>query len=320
MTSPIGEVACVGDVYCDIILRGVSQLPDWGEEVFGEEPVICPGGIANVAVGLSRLGVPTRILARTGADDTIGHILIEELGQYPGLEVEWLRPGPTTAVTVALPHGTERAMISYMPPVVHGLIAPVVPWASLGRTTHLHLGAWQEGEMPLEDQTAVLAAAHEHGMTTSLDVSLHYSDEAAGRFRDLLDHVDIFFPNAAEACWVARTDDLDEALERLALLVPVIVVKRGADGGLARSGDELATERGRRAVVVDTTGAGDAFVAGFLYGAMRHWPLRRSLALANVCGSISVGRIGSSISTPTRRDAFGMLQEQRIEARLIEGA
>jgi sugar/nucleoside kinase (ribokinase family) len=319
MTSLVGEIACLGDVYCDIILRGVSRLPDWGEEVFGEEPVICPGGVANVAVGLSRLGEPTRILARTGAEDTIGRILVEELAQYQDLRIEWLRPGPTTAVTVALPHGSERAMISYMPPVVHGLIAPLIPWDSLGRARHLHLGAWHEGEMPLEDQALALGGAHERGMTTSLDVSLHYSDEAADRFRELLEHVDIFFPNTAEACWVAGTGDLDDALERLASLVPVVVVKRGGDGALARSGNEIAAERGRRVTVVDTTGAGDAFVAGFLYGAIRHWPLRKSLALANVCGSISVGRIGSSISTPARRDAFGVLQENRIEARLGEG-
>jgi sugar/nucleoside kinase (ribokinase family) len=206
-----------------------------------------------------------------------------------------------------------------MPPVAHGPIAPLIPWNSLSRATHLHLGAWHEGEMRLEDQSLALSGAHERGMTTSLDVSLHYSDEAADRVRHLLEHVDIFFPNNAEACWVAGTSDLDDALERLAGLVPVVVVKRGGDGALARSGDELAVEGGRRVPVVDTTGAGDAFVAGFLYGAIRHWPLRKSLALANVCGSMSVGRIGSSISTPTRRDAFAMLQEKRVEARLSEG-
>jgi sugar/nucleoside kinase (ribokinase family) len=320
MTAPVGAVVCIGDVYCDIILRGVSRLPDWGEEVFGDEPVICPGGIANVAVGLSRLGVPVKMLARTGAGDTIGQLLIDELAQYPSLEVEWLRPGPTTAVTVALPHGSERAMISYMPPSVHGLVGPLVPWDTLGRATHLHLGAWEEGKMPLEDQAAVLASAHERGMTTSLDVSLQYGDDAAGRFRDLLCHVDIFFPNTAEARWVAGTSDLSKALDRLVDLVPVVVVKRGGDGALVRSGDEVATERGLSSVVVDTTGAGDAFAAGFLYGAVRHWPSGRSLALANVCGSISVGRMGSSISTPTRREAFGMLQANKMDARVSESS
>ncbi|MGH2555561.1 MAG: carbohydrate kinase family protein, partial [Actinomycetota bacterium] len=172
MTSHLGEVACLGNVFCDIILRGVSRLPNWGEEVFGGEPVMCPGGIANVAVGLARLGVPTTMLARTGAKDTIGHVLIEELAQYPGLEVDWLRPAETTAVTVALPHDGERALISYMPSVAQGPVAPFLPWDRLERTTHLHLGAWDESGVTLEDQAALLAQAHARGMTTSIDVSL----------------------------------------------------------------------------------------------------------------------------------------------------
>jgi sugar/nucleoside kinase (ribokinase family) len=308
MGHVLGDVGCLGDFYCDIILRGVSRLPRWGEEVFGEEPVMCPGGIANVGVGLSRLGVSAKIMARTRGDDTISRVLVEELAQYPGLEVEWLRRAPTTAITVALPHGTERAMVSYLPPVAHGRVAPYVPWDRLKRVTHLHLGAWEEGGMPLQDQTAILAEAQAREMTTSLDVSWQGDVEPAERLRELLARVDIFFPNAAEARWVADTSDLDEALEQLACLVPVVVVKLGRDGALARSGDTVERVPGYETRVVDTTGAGDAFAAGFLYGAIRHWPLRRSLALANVCGTISVSRIGSSISTPTRREAFEMLQ------------
>lgn len=313
--APVGQVVCLGDVFCDVILRGVARLPDWGEEVFGEEPVMCPGGIANVGVGLVRLGVPVRLLARSGAQDTIGHVLIEELAQYSDLTVEWLRSAASTAVTVALPHGTERALISYVPSHDHGPVATLMPWESLERSAHLHLGAWEEGTMPLEDQAAVLAEAHTRGMTTSLDVSLGREQDAAQRYRDLLADVDIFFPNAAEALWISKTDDVDEALERLSYLVPVVVMKRGDLGAIARRGDEVASAPGVPAVVVDTTGAGDAFVAGFLYGVIRHWPLQRSLGLANVCGTISVGRIGSSISTPTRREAFEMLQEKRTTAR-----
>ncbi|CAN5283607.1 carbohydrate kinase family protein [soil metagenome] len=315
MMPALGGVAVVGDVFCDIIVRGVARLPDWGEETFGLEPALCPGGVANVAVGLARLGVPTVLLGRTRANDTIGSVLATELAKQEHLEVEWLRTSPSTAITVALPHGGERAMISYVPPAEDRPLAPVVPWHGLDRVTHLHVGGWTEGRDALADQAAVLEGAHERGMTTSLDVSWQQEPDLAARLRDLLGHVDLFVPNLAEACWVAGTTDAEEALVRLARIVPTVVVKLGGGGAMARSGDLVERVHGHEIPVVDTTGAGDAFAAGYLHGHTRRWPLARSLALANACGALSVGRIGSSISVPTRREAFTAL-ERGFETRL----
>ena len=305
----LGGVLVVGDVFCDIIVRGVARLPEWGEEIFGREPVMCPGGVANVAVGLARLGVPTLLLGRTRATDTIGSVLATELARVEHLEVDWLRTGPSTAITVALPHGSERAMVSYVPPADDEPLADAIPWQRAERLSHLHVGGWTEGERALDDQVDILTGATERGITTSLDVSWQQEPGLPERIRDVLRCVDLFLPNAVEACWVAGTDDLDSALERLAAIVPTVVVKLGGDGAIARSGDRCERVGGHDVTVVDTTGAGDAFAAGFLHGHIRRWPLARSLALANVCGAWSVSRIGSSISVPTRRDAFTALQE-----------
>lgn len=307
-SAPLGRVVVVGDVFCDVIFRGVARLPDWGEEVFGREPVMCPGGVANVAVGLARLEVPTVLLGRTRARDTIGGILTDELARQEYLTVDWLREGPSTAVTVALPHGSERAMISYVPPADDRPLAPLVPWDRIGRVSHLHLGGWTEGLQALQDQADILQAAKERGLTTSLDVSWQQEPGLAVRIRELLRHLDLFVPNVAEACWIAETDDPDAALFRLADLVPTVVVKLGAQGAVARSGDHIERVGGHAVTTVDTTGAGDAFAAGFLHGHVRRWPLARSLALANTCGAFSVSRIGSSVSVPTRRQAFTALE------------
>lgn len=308
MLAGLGGVVVLGDVFCDIIVRGVARLPDWGEEVFGAEPVMCPGGVANVAVGLARLGVPTHLLARTRAEDTIGSVLVTELGRQPGLRVTWLRSAPSTAITVALPHGGERAMVSYVPPADARPLAPLVSWEDLGRVSHVHLGGWNEGETLLEDQAAILAAARSRGLTASLDVSWQADEGLGGRIRALLRHVDLVLPNRAEACWITGASTVDQAVRRLAELVPTVVVKLGGDGAIAARDGTVERVPGHRVPVVDTTGAGDAFAAGFLHGFVRRWSLGRCLQLANVCGAISVGRIGSSTSVPTRREAFTALE------------
>ena len=310
MQAVSGRVVVVGDVFCDIILRGVQGLPRWGEEVFADEPVMCPGGVATVAIGLVQLGESTTLLGRTRAQDTIGQVIDDELAHHAALDVRWLLPAPSTAITVAVRHDIERALISYAPPAEVGPLAPQMPWAQLDGAGHLHVGGWQEGDRPLDDQCAIFADARARNLTTSLDTSLGRDAGLASRIRDLLSHVDVFLPNAAEACWVAGTDDPLQALDRLSGFVPTVVITLGANGAIASSRGQTEHVAGLGSSVVDTTGAGDAFTAGFLHGFLRQWPLGRCLELANVCGGLSVARIGSSISVPSGREAFGVLEQQ----------
>lgn len=306
--GPTGGIAVVGDVFCDIVFRGISRMPEWGEEVFGSEPVLCPGGAANVAVGLARLEVPTRLLARTKADDTIGNVLAVELARHEHLRVDWFNPAPATALTVALPHGTERAMMSYMPPGDSLALAPLIPWDELSGVRHLHIAQWHEGSQPLGDQGDILRAARQRGITTSIDISWQQTPGWLERIRELLGHVDLFVPNRAEACGLAECDDVEDALERLAEIVPTVVVKLGEEGAIGLDAEGVHRAPARPAEIVDTTGAGDAFAAGLLYGFTRRWPLRRSMALANVCGAHAVAHLGSSVSVPSRRTAFAALE------------
>jgi sugar/nucleoside kinase (ribokinase family) len=308
--SATAGIAVLGDVFCDIIIRGVSRMPGWGEELFGTEPVLCPGGVANVAVGTATLGVDTHLLARTKAQDTIGDVLAEELAKREHLQVSWLEQAPSTALTVALPMGSERAMISYVPPADGRPLAARIPWDALHGVRHLHVGSWDEGEAPLNDQAAILGEARERGITTSVDVSLQNDPQRVDRVRGLLGQTDLFLPNRAEACQIADCDDPHEALGRLGELIPTVVVKLGGEGAIAVRDGAIEHVTAPTVDVVDTTGAGDAFAAGFLYGHLRRWSLRRCLELGTVCGSIAVGRIGSSVSVPTRREAFRALEQR----------
>ncbi len=114
-------------------------------------------------------------------------------------------------------------------------------------------------------------------------------------------------PNETELCAIAVAKDADTALERLAQRVPTIAVKRGSKGGAACQNGQIVSANALPVGVVDTTGAGDTFDAGFIYGYLNGWDLARALRLACACGSLSTRAAGGTAAQPTLAEAEGAL-------------
>jgi len=138
---------------------------------------------------------------------------------------------------------------------------------------------------------AVVAAAHEAGVTVSLDPQ----DDPAGEWRsglpELLPHLDLLFVNEHESA----------ALDTSAC--PLVVVKRGPEGAAARTADGEVRHPGVRVESVDATGAGDSFDAGFLAAWLRGAAVEDALALACACGALSTRALGGTDAQPTRAEA-----------------
>jgi sugar/nucleoside kinase (ribokinase family) len=117
---------------------------------------------------------------------------------------------------------------------------------------------------------------------------------------DRLEHVDVFLPNAVEAMAYTRTRTAEDALAALSERVPVVVVKRGAQGAIAI--DSVTGERASAPALpveaLDPTGAGDVFAAGFVYGTLAGWPLDHRLRFANLCAGLSVRHHSGSLGAP----------------------
>jgi sugar/nucleoside kinase (ribokinase family) len=109
-----------------------------------------------------------------------------------------------------------------------------------------------------------------------------------------LRQVDIFAPNASEALQLTGAATVEEALARLAELTPLVIVKRGSEGAIAQAGGRVARAPGIAVDVFDTTGAGDCFNAGFLYGQLHGLPLEASLRCGNICGGLSTTARGGA--------------------------
>jgi len=146
------------------------------------------------------------------------------------------------------------------------------------------------------------------GLTTSLDTNDDPDNLWAGGVKAVLKNVDVFLPNEHEACKVAGTGDVDGALDALAHLVPIIVIKCGAQGVLAKRGKEHFHAASLSGQPVDTVGAGDSFNAGFLHKFIRGADLQDCLEYGNVSAGLSTTRAGGTEAFRDRQHREMFLQ------------
>ena len=106
--------------------------------------------------------------------------------------------------------------------------------------------------------------------------------------------MDVLLPNAREATRITGTDDPEKAIQQLAEMVPLVVVKLGHEGALAQRGKERLTSPALNVAAVDAVGAGDSFDAGFLHEYLRGSDLSTCLASGNRAGALSVTRPGGT--------------------------
>jgi sugar/nucleoside kinase (ribokinase family) len=323
------DVVVVGELNADLILRG-DVAPAFGQvEKLIDDATLTLGSSSGIfACGAASLGLRVAFIGMVG-DDEFGRFLKRAL-EARGIDADGLVMNPSlkTGLTVILSQGAgpgprsgagqslgsdavsgvgdHRALLTYL-----GSIAALryadVDQARLARARHLHLGSFFLLDALRPDVPALFQAAHRLGLTVSLDTNYDPSEQWDGGLAETLRHVDIFLPNETELCAIARQTDPAAALAVLAGRVPLVAAKLGAQGALVRRGAEHASAAPLPVTVVDTTGAGDTFDAGFIYGFLAGWNLSRTLSLACVCGSLSTRTTGGTTGQPSLPEALAYL-------------
>lgn len=295
------DLLFAGSVFCDLVFAGVPT-PDPGGEVFAKAFRLTPGGVANRAVAASRLGARTALLAVLG-DDPLGREMATLLAAEAELDLTWLttRPGWQTPVTVSLTGEHEREFITYQEPE-----APLCWDADRPQVGATHVGVAHQ----LPDWVARLRAVGTvvYG-GVGWDSTGAWSADVLARLAD----VDVFVPNDLEAMRYTRTDTPAEAARALGEHVGLAVVTCGSRGVLAFDAGtgRLVEVPAVRVPAVDPTGAGDVFVASFMASQTLDWPLEQRLALASLCGSLSVRSLGGAVSAPRPDELLDFLDVQR---------
>jgi 2-dehydro-3-deoxygluconokinase len=280
------------------------------------------GAESNVAIGLQRLGVPAVWCSRIGADP-LGELVRREI-QGEGVVVHATEDpaAPTGLMVKEQRTPSVQRVVYYRAGSAASRIAPDdVPQALVERAAVLHV----TGITPaLSDQAAatwrhVIGAAHTAGVPVSLDLNyrsaLWSAQDAARVYRAVLPMVDILFAGDDEAAIALGLDTAagqtdtgpEELADRLmAMGPPQVVIKRGAAGAHALIDGVHMAQQAVRIDPVDTVGAGDAFVAGYLAEFVCGLPATERLRTAVLTGAFVCLTPGDWEGLP-RRSELGIL-------------
>ena len=310
---PDFDLLVLGDVNPDLVLRGGDVEPAFGqaERVVDEARLTLGGSGAILACGAARLGMRVAIAGVVG-DDLFGSFVRQELNERGvntrGIAVDPHRP---TGITVVFSTPDDRAMLTATG-TIGDLRGSLVDPDLLRSSTHVHVSSYFLQRALAPDLPDLFSEAHDLGLTTSVDQNWDPSGEWDGGLMDLLTQVDVFLPNEMEAMRLARISDLDQAVERLGARAGLVVVKAGGRGAIAAGSGQVLRQPAIAGDVVDTTGAGDSFDAGFLSAFVRGAPLEEALALANACGGLSARTSGGTDGQPTMDEALATIAEGSI--------
>jgi ribokinase len=292
------DAAVVGEIFVDHILHGFAHWPTLGEEIYCDQYVReIGGGTANTACALAKLGRKTAIFGCVGTDDAAW--INARLADF-GVVADGLLTfeGPS-GVTVGVSTAEDRTFFTFpganrrLPE----LLRSGVFHKALAEARHVHFACPISWEIAAE----LFPELHAAGCTLSLDAGWHPEWLRAPETARLLEMVDWFFPNEKEGARISGLiGGFSQPAEILQQLASGTVLKLGSKGAAMLHKGRLLTAAAPSTIVIDSTGAGDAFDAGFLdaflYGGDAGEWLRRGVR----CGTLSTRAAGALAGLPER--------------------
>jgi hypothetical protein len=293
---PSYDVIVPGHYFCDLIFTDLPSFPALGAEIYTGGLDVAPGGVLNTVFALRRLGMDVGWAGAVG-EDFFSHYILHKV-EDEGIDTALIEYSakPLQRVTVSLSSPEDRAFVTHID--------------SSPRTIDLAIGALERADCRLlhfsgltVDQRVpdLIRRCHDRGIVVSMDCQHREQTMELPLVCDILSLVDIFMPNACEATRLTGVPDLHGAIEALAQNMRRIVVKNGSSGAVAWWDGELIQEPALALErVVDTTGAGDVFNAGFLASYLEGCDARTCLRWGNYCGGMSTQAAGGATAAPTR--------------------
>jgi sugar/nucleoside kinase (ribokinase family) len=277
----------------DVLVRPVEEIPEGqGGQLVEEIKVTAAGSAGGAAINLAKLGATVRSAGAIGSD-AAGQMLrslLEADGVDTSLLVERDDAQTSASVLPIRPSGERPAFHVVGANANYG--PGDVDADAVGAATHLHLGGPEF--MGGEEAAKILAPAREAGTVTSADVLAPGDPGLLEWIGPALEHLDYLLPNDEQVLGFTGADDLAEGCRALVERgVGCVVATCGADGAIAVDAEGETRAEAYEVDVMDTTGCGDAFSAGFLRGVGLGRDRADAMALGNATAALVAGGLGS---------------------------
>lgn len=292
------NICIVGNLNIDLIIRNVPHLPDWGQEVLGNNYILVSSGqSAYTAFALSKYQVPTSLIGNVG-DDIYGEKITNDLNRF-GLNIVAVEKvsGGNTGITVAIVRKDgERAFVSDP--------SSLVTFDRSLVERHMHLvinanitcvvGIFFLPNFKLEDVQFVCRESKNAGRLTLLDTGWdpdNWQKKTVKDLRSTLQFVDFFIPNMDEAKAITGKNDPEQAARDLIEDgCGTVIIKLGEKGSYLLSSDQSIYVPSFNVNVFDAVGAGDVFNAGFIFGTLQGWPMEARMIFGSATSALYISK------------------------------
>ena len=277
------QLICAGEAFEDLIFVGLERLPELGEEIKTDHFTATIGGGAVItAVRAARLGMRTHLISALG-DDACKRLKRERV-----TITNLRKANEPHAITAALSTDADRAFVTYngVNARLEERLSRIIPKV---KTSHLHLCFYPHD---CHRWAAIVSKLRKRGVTTSWDFGWNEPLTNERGLTDLIDSLDFVFVNEREACLYTGESSLEASIPHWRERQAITVVKLGEAGAVWLAPDRDIHVPAPRVAVVDTTGAGDSFNAGFLVAWMNGKSPEQCLAAGNKLGSASTRKAG----------------------------
>ena len=303
--SDIIDVIGFGALNLDKIIM-VDKIPKSDEEGFIKSIDMFSGGsAANTIVGLARLGLNTGYIGKVG-DDGEGSTLIESM-LYQGVDIAGIKVsnGRSGLCLAFVDTNGDRALL-IDPGVNDNITLDDINIDYVRKTKFLHLSGFicKESKQSFETQKVLMREINKTKI--SFDPGQIYAEMGLKKLRDIIKNTDIILSNKNEIKMLTGLDYKDGAQLLLNKGVEIVVVKLGVDGCYATNSEREFKIPIYNVNVIDTTGAGDAFNAGFLYGLIKDKNIEECGKLGNKVASFCIQKIGCRDGLPTLKDLVNL--------------
>jgi sugar/nucleoside kinase (ribokinase family) len=284
MNLPRGSMTMIDSEKANTILRESGE---------NKKDITQGGAVANTITGLANLGVSTGYMGKIGNDE-FGNIFRKDLEEKKINPHLMYGDSPTGRALTLLSQDGERTFGTFLGAAVEMKADEIIPVIF---RDYQWLVA--EGYLIFNRQliTAALELAKQQGMQTAMDMASYNLVESNLEFIKSLvkDYVDLVFANEMEARALTGFGDPREAAIKIGEICPTAVVKVGRDGSWIFHNNEVFRVQGIEARCIDTTGAGDLYAAGFIFGLISGFSLEKCGKIGSVLGGHAVEVIGARL-------------------------
>lgn len=308
----MSKVICLGIATADIITKPIKKIPENGKLELVDSIKMYTGGCAvNTAIDLAKIGEDIGIISLVG-NDGMGNFLTEELKEN-NVNIEGLKITDQTCTSSSVVLINEIGERSFLHTVgANGVFNENdIDWHILERCEILFVaGALLMPTFDGEQTARVLKQASEKGIYTVLDTAWDSTGKWIKAIEPCLPYLDLFIPSIEEAEMLSgKTDEKEMANLFMEKGAKLVVIKLGKKGCYIKSREEELYLSSYKVDAIDTTGAGDSFVAGFITGLLNNWELEKTGRFANAVGAHCVMGVGASSGIKSKEEVLEFIEK-----------